>query len=405
MPILKLIRSPLTGFIFMGLFWGAWGSSVPAIRTTIGATDAQLGIALLFVAVGAIPSMLLGGRLTDRLGFAIILPASIALFGLASVLPGLAATPWTLGASLLVIGMASGLMDVAMNAKVSAIEGESQRSLMQFAHGTFAVFYMIAALLAGQARGLGLGPDLILMLVLVLGLILAVLAVLWTDGGKPEQTTARRERPELFLVLLGFVAGIAFLAENGLQSWSALFVERLFLAEPQVSSLAPALVGLAVAVGRFGGQLVSSRVAETTVALAGSLLGALGAGLFALAPTLPLAMTGLFLSAAGASLVAPAMLGIAGRTAAPGRRGAAIGTVSVIAYSGFFLGPALLGFMSHGYGLRAAVLTISGGFVLAALLVLLVLARMRNMSNILIYGRRGGDHEPRTAEREHQGPR
>lgn len=54
------------GFAAFGAFWGVWGASIPRIQEQAGLSDAQLGLALLFVGAGALPAMLLSGRALDR---------------------------------------------------------------------------------------------------------------------------------------------------------------------------------------------------------------------------------------------------------------------------------------------------------------------------------------------------
>jgi hypothetical protein len=39
----------LIGFAALGIFWGAWGAALPAVQRRSGASDAELGLALLLV--------------------------------------------------------------------------------------------------------------------------------------------------------------------------------------------------------------------------------------------------------------------------------------------------------------------------------------------------------------------
>ena len=105
---------PLMGFVAMGVFWGAWGTLIPVVKTTTAASDAELGMALLCVALGAIPAMILGGRMVDRLGVRLLLPIAIAAFGASAVLPAMAQDPFALGLCLLILGFCSGFMDIIM---------------------------------------------------------------------------------------------------------------------------------------------------------------------------------------------------------------------------------------------------------------------------------------------------
>ena len=353
------IRSPLMGFVAMGLFWGAWGALIPEIQGVTSASDAALGAALLAVAVGAIPSMIAGGRLVDRFGLRRLLPSAIAAFGLAALLPALTASPIGLGLALLVVGMTSGFMDIVMNAGIAEAESRTGRHAMQFAHGTFAAVYTVTALAAGQARGAGFEADAILGAVAVACIGLAAASRRGAPVAASRTGAPRRQHPSPILIALGLVGAIAFMSENGLQSWGALFLERLLAAPPEISSLAPAAVGLAVAVGRFAGQGLTALIGDMAMLLVGALLGGLGCLVFALSGSLATALAGIFVGAAGVSVLAPTALSLAGRLAGPERRGAAVATVGVIAYGGFFVGPALIGFVSQGFGLRAAILVLA----------------------------------------------
>lgn len=363
------------GFLAMGVFWGAWGTLIPAVRATTGASDASLGAALLCVAAGAIPSMIAGGRLVDCLGVRLLVPLSIAMFGASALLPALAPTVIWLAAALFLLGMCSGFMDIVINAGIAEADARSGHASMQFAHGSFAAAYVVVALVSGQARGAEFGPLPILAVVAIVCLCLALLARLWVgEAGTPPAKQSDGYRPSPFLIALGAIGAVAYLTENGLQSWSALFLERLLSAGPELSSIAPATVGLAVAVGRFSGQAVTERLGDRTVIVAGASCAVLGSLFFAVSTSPLMAYAGIFLAAAGVSVITPAALGIAGRRATPVARGSAVATVAVIAYSGFFLGPAILGFLSESYGLRVAMGSLSVGALLTIVIAILIVS-------------------------------
>ena len=59
----------LLAFIALGTFWGAWASVLPDVQQATGASKGALGFALLFVALGSIPAMLvIAGPTVDRYG-------------------------------------------------------------------------------------------------------------------------------------------------------------------------------------------------------------------------------------------------------------------------------------------------------------------------------------------------
>src|SRR4029453_18779304 len=152
----------LSAFAAFGVFWGAWAVLLPAIKEQTGASVTELGVALLFVAAGALPAMFATGLLLDRLGPR-VLPISAVLFGLAVLLPGLADSVSQLVFALVVLGAASGALDVSINFGATSIEACGGAPIMQKAHASFSGGFLLGSLLAGAARQAGAEPDEILL--------------------------------------------------------------------------------------------------------------------------------------------------------------------------------------------------------------------------------------------------
>src|SRR5436309_13025910 len=214
-------RGPaLAGFTGLGLFWGAFSSLLPAIQRSTGASKAELGIALLFIAIGSLPSMLLTGRAVDRYGSRVAGVACV-LFAAGPTLHGLATAVAALAAALVVAGAGSGALDVAVNARVARIEEESGRRLMPLAHALYSVGVVVGAIGAGIAREAG-APRESIMLV-VAGALAAVAVSNRGSEDAPARAAAPRLALDRALLAIGLVGAVAFVVEGGLESWSALF--------------------------------------------------------------------------------------------------------------------------------------------------------------------------------------
>src|SRR5437870_6687179 len=118
---LSRARGLAAAFAVFGLFWGGWAACLPAIQRQTGASEAQLGLALLCVALAALPAMLAAGRLADILG-ARLVPIGLVLFGAAATLPALARSVPQLALLMLAVGVTTGLLDIAINAYASRLE-------------------------------------------------------------------------------------------------------------------------------------------------------------------------------------------------------------------------------------------------------------------------------------------
>ena len=384
-----LTWSPYLAFATFGAFWGAWGAAVPRVREQAAVTDTELGIALLFVGVGALPAMLLAGRALDRWGLWLSGPLLLAL-GVAGMLVTLSAGRGLLALSigLLVVGATSGAADVAINSLAGRAEQATGRPVITPAHATFSAVVVLATLSTGMLSALGAPLVLPFGLVAVAATATCVTMVRALrahpsrrprcDAAEPaSEPTPNRGLSLALLAGIGALGALAFASENAHQSWSAVFLEDEFAASPSLSALGPAVFAGVVAMTRFAVTRLDTRHARTLI-IAGAATATTGASLLALAPTLPLALAALALVAAGTAVLFPTLLGVVSRAVPEERRARATSTVTVIAYAGFLTGPAYVGQTADALGLRGAMLAVAALTTLLAVLTPAILRAPRN---------------------------
>jgi MFS family permease len=359
----KSARGPFLAFFAFGAYFGAWGVLVPDIKEQVGASVTELGVAVLAIAVAALPSMLVTGRIVDRVG-ARILPVTLVLFAVAVVLPGLAGSVGQLALALAFVGLASGAVDVVANVAASDVETAGGRRIMQAAHALFSAGFLVAAIAVGLARGAGAGPRPVLI-----GVSALVLVAAGVNRGYPA--SPREAAPRTFsfsrrLLVLGLLCGLAFMVEGGIETWSALFLESELGASPAVGGLGPGFFAAAMVAGRLAGQWLELRLGDRHLLAGGAVTAGAGLALAAAAPAAPLALLGFALGGAGVSVAAPTLFGAAGRGAPAAERGSALASVTTISYLGFVAGPPLVGAVSGAFDLRAGIALLAGcAFLLA----------------------------------------
>ncbi len=354
----KQAKGLAAAFAGFGLWWGAWASSLPAVKAATGATASQLGLALFAVSLASLPAMILARRFADERR---IVSLSLLLFGAAGTLPALARSPGVLFLLLLPLGVSTGLLDVVINAGASRLESARGVRVMDGMHAMFSVGVLVGGVGAGIARRLGAHPGWILLV--AGGVELAIAATNLQAAPSLPRVEAGPARLGRGLLVIGLVLAVAFVVENGLETWSALFLEHVFGTSPAVSGLGPGLFAAAMATGRFLAQRVerSSVVGRMSVAGAAASVGLVIA---ASAQVPALALTGFVVAGGGLALSAPTLFGVAGRLGG----GAAISRVAVLGYLGFLAGPPL-------FGAVAGQTSVRGGFAfLAGLAALVALA-------------------------------
>ena len=362
--------APVASYAAMGFFWGAWAALLPEVKTVVGAADGPFGLALLAVGAGALPAMLIAGRVWGPSGRSLLI-VTLVCFGFAALLPLVATTLPVLALALFLIGAASGALDVAMNADIADLEARTGRALMFGAHALFSLAVLVAAIATGLAREAGADRLLVLPVVAAAPLAVAVLAVATRERGtgaapapdpaeSSDPATGRAPRPAAgWLLALGALCAGSFLIEDALQSWSALHLERTLGASPAVGGAGPGVFAAAMFLGRGTGQALSARASDRALVATGGIGTAVGMVLAAVAASPVVALVGFAVAGGSISLVAPALLARAARIAAPAARGSAISMLTTVGYLGFVVGPGAFGAVAGSTSLPVAFLAVA----------------------------------------------
>ena len=126
----------VASFATFGLFWGSWAVMLFNIQHTFSLNDAQLGLLLAVAIAVAGASSAVMAHFCDRVGARRLL--WIALFAWSVLLCVLALThdTWSFGVVLVLVEVAGGSIDTAMNAEASHRLVSSPKSLMRL-HALF----------------------------------------------------------------------------------------------------------------------------------------------------------------------------------------------------------------------------------------------------------------------------
>ncbi len=369
----RLSIRPSLAFVSLGLFWGCFAAYVPVIKAGLGVEDGTFGLLLLGSAVGLVSAMWIAPW-TDRMLGARAMPLLAVAFALAWSLPALMGVPAFFFLSLIAVGLCSGLLDVTMNSRVSELEAQLGRPLMNAAHGMFSVGYTVGAVYAGVMRELGAAPSLAIAGVSLFVILALAPRMRMEPHVVPHPEGGRGRYPLVPILLCGGVVLSAFMTEAATESWSALHIERTLGGRAAEGALGPAMLGLTMSFGRFGGQAVAEKLREVQVVVMASALAAAGALVAAWAPAPLVAYLGFGMFGLGVSVIGPMGLALVGKMVAPHFRTEAISRAAVMGFSGFFFAPVLMGLVSQGFGLRWAF-TVVAVLVAMAVPLSLVLSR------------------------------
>ena len=368
---LFLSRRPAAAFVVVGMFWGCFAAYVPHIKATLEVSDAMFGTLLLGSATGLVSSMWLAPIMDRWLGER-ALQVGVAFLAAAWLVPGFMSTPLAFAASLALVGLASGLLDVIMNARVSMLETTHETPLMNANHAMFSVAYGAAALVVAFTRETGLPPAPVFAGFAVLSCLIVSFVWMEVTDVAPDADSVNARYPLWPIIICGAVVLVAFMSEATVEAWSALHLERTLHGGAAEGALGPVMLGLTMAIGRFSGQAVAARWSEITVVIVAAIVSACGAVIAAFAPVPLVAYVGFGILGLGVSVIGPMGLALVGQLVAPHLRTEAIGRTAVIGFSGFFFAPVLMGVVSDAFGLRMAFAGVALLLLTAVPLALLI---------------------------------
>ena len=326
--------------------------------------EAALGFALLGGGLGSLVTMVPVGALIARCGSRAIVLFTAVPVGLALCAIALAWNGLTLFGALVLWGASAGSLDVAMNTQGSAIEQRRAQPIMSSLHGLWSLGTMVgggvSALLAVagiqfQAQFLVEGP------LVLLAIVLASRPMQVDDGGRHGVAFGLPRGPLLALAVVTFCA---VTAEGVMFDWSGVYLRRMLDAPEATAASSASVVAGAMAIGRLGGDFLTTRFGPPTLARACAALAATGMLIVIAAPTPAVVFGGLVAVGFGISILVPLAFSAAGR--APGMAsGAAIAAVATVGYFGFLAAPPTI-------GLVAERVTLRGAFVLLVALLILI---------------------------------
>ncbi|GAA1326291.1 MFS transporter [Actinocatenispora thailandica] len=347
-------------FVVHGAVTGTFATRVPWLADHVGVGTGQLGLALLFPAIGAIGAMSFTGRLLHRYDGRRVTRVLLGCWCAALLLPALAPNLPALCAALLIYGAASGMADVAMNAEAVAVEQAVGRSIMSGLHGLWSVGGLAASGVGVLAAALNVDGRLHFAVLAAVLLVLGQFAARLLPPVRPRPDAveppafALPPRPVLLLGLLGFCA---VFGEGAGSDWAAKYLTDVAHAPQGVAAGAYTGFAFAMAAGRLVGDGVVNRIGVVGTVRMGGILAAAGAVLVAVSRQAAPGILGFALLGVGVSVVVPLTFTAAG--SATSHPGHAIAGVATISYGAGFAAPAVIGGIAGASSLSVSFVVVA----------------------------------------------
>ena len=347
-------------------------SLIRSIEHDFSQSDAGIGVFFFVNAVAYVIGSMLGGLLTEWFGRRVVLPLAVVLIALGLV--AMATVP-TWGLFLAVgipFGLGSGAIDGGTNGLILDLYPTSRGRALNLLHLFFSLGALASPLVVGRLVEAGVAwQSVVLGTALGAVPVAVLLAVADLPSGHHDRSRgADATRIGFALPLIALAVAIAcyVASEVGVSNWLVRFLETASLG---LATSALALFWGCLALGRLVSARLGDRFDHARFAATSSLIAAIALLAAVLVPSMPASIVLFGVVGFAFGPIYPLIMAVAGDLF-PERSAAVSGFLAGCAVIGAILYPPVMGFVSVGVGLGAAMVGAAALALVCAAVLFLV---------------------------------
>lgn len=348
---------PAWVFASLNILFGTWAIYIPTVKDNLAIDKASLGIAIFCLSLGAFTSFPLASRIINKIGVGRATWIGVLLICASGILPIVAPNFYGLMVALFIFGATHGFTDISMNTLVTEIEKEDKQNFMSAAHGFFSLGGVLAGLGSFLIPTIG-NPAL--HMGLAIALVIGVNLVFYKKYKHIKAAPIEKEPFSISvfkpLLVIGIVSFIIMGSEGAIVDWSGLFLKEISRAPEVLVGTGFLAFSITMTVGRFLGDSISAKIGSVQLVALGAFLAIIGY-ISVLTTYTYLAILGFGLIGLGFSAIIPELFRIGGNVKGV-ESSKGVSFIAGSGYSGFLLGPVVLGFLAESSSLKLSFIVL-----------------------------------------------
>ena len=347
-------RAALSTYFFLsGLCFATWASRIPTIKEFFNFNEAELGSVLLAMPISSLIGLPISGWLVSKFDSRFPLIVAMLFLTVALTSIGFASSPFLLVAALSLFSFSSRILYISMNTQSITIQKKYKKKIVGSFHGLWS---------AGGLAGVGFSTIMVKnnigieihLAIVALSIALISLLVFSHTLTNDKSTFGNKlilGKPDPFVFYLGMLVFFAAICEGGMFDWSGVYFKEV-LNEP-IFTYGYLLFMGAMAFSRFFSDKLMDAIGFEKTYIFSALFITLGILIAITFPYFYPALFGFCLVGLGTAAIFPMTFMLAG-TSKKYSPGMAISIISTYATVGMLIGPPLVGYVAHAFGLKNA---------------------------------------------------
>lgn len=369
-------RGAVSAYFFCcGFTFASWASRIPAIKEKFQLNEAALGAVLFMLPLGALVALPLAGWAVSRFNSRVMTFLAALLYAGLLLAIGLSPSIFLLSLSLFFFGFWGDVLNIAMNTQALLVQQAlNAKPVMSSFHGLWSLGAMAGALIGGWLMTAGFST--VQHFSFSAGFVLLVILIGLNQLVKKDNPRTAEQKlfawPDKTLWLLGAICFCCALCEGAMADWSSLYYKQVINDLERVSTTGYTAFAFMMALGRLTGDWLTGKMGYRGILVLDSLLIAIGLGLAISIQEPWWVIIGFGLVGLGVSTIIPIVYSLSGRSKTMATS-TALAAVSTVGFTGFLVGPPVIGFIAHETGLRWALSLV----LLMGLVILLLVRKLR----------------------------
>ncbi|WP_247236765.1 MFS transporter [Telluribacter sp. SYSU D00476] len=338
-------------FFLSGVSFSTWASRIPTIKTFFGYNEAEMGTVLLAMPVSSMIGLPISGWLIARYDSRVPMSISFGLNAVALALIGFAQSTASLVVAISIFAFTMRIFSIAVNTQAITLQKQFDKKILGSFHGLWST---------GGIAGVGFSTIMVANNISIETHLAAVAAISFLVTAFSYRYLLRNDRttegnklilgkPDPYILYLGILIFFAAVCEGGMFDWSGIFFREVLNVE--VFTYGYLIFMVCMAISRFMSDKIIEKIGMPNTYLMSAILIMVGIGMAVSFPGFETAMVGFSLTGFGTASIVPMTYALAGssRKYSPGM---AISIIATYATVGMLVGPPMIGYLAHAFGLR-----------------------------------------------------